>query len=65
MALFQFRPDDSEDDYASVQAAVDSAASASESGGVLVTRRVDGSIRDATQTRTVPAGEVHVRQLDR
>jgi hypothetical protein len=64
MATFQLRPDDSDDDYRRVQAAIDSVASMPQSGGVLVTRSADGSIRGATQTTTVPAGEVHERQLD-
>lgn len=64
MAIFQFRPDDSEDDCARVQAAIESAASTRQSGGVLVTRSVDGSIEEAPQASTVHAGEVHQRQLD-
>jgi hypothetical protein len=64
MAIFQLRRSDSDDDYQRVQAAVDAAALVPSAGGVLVTRSVDGSIREAVQTSTVPRDEVHERQLE-
>lgn len=64
MAIFQVRPDDSDEDCGRVQAVINVAASVPESGGVLVTRSADGAIREVTQTSTVPYGEVHERQLD-